>query len=80
MQQNFTILIQGAALERRTFQVNPLLFRVPGPRLAAILDCRTTHGILWVLQETFLNDHLPEKDEPLLSSTIPRIWHPLLRN
>ena len=54
---NFTILKQRAALERLTFPVNPLLFRVPGPCLAAILDCRTIHGILRVLQETFLNDY-----------------------
>ena len=50
------------------------------PCLAAILDCRMTHGMLWVLQETFLNDYLLEKDEPLLSSTIQRIWHPLHKN
>ena len=42
--------------------------------------CRTIHGILWVLQETFLNDHLLEKDEPPLSSTIQRIWHALAKN
>ena len=34
----------------------------------------------WVLQETILNDYLPEKDEPLLSSTIQRIWQLLLYN
>ena len=50
----FTVLNQGAAPERPTFPVNPLLFRVPGPCLAAILDCCTIHGILQVLQETFL--------------------------
>ena len=53
---------------------------VPGPRLAAILDCPTIHGILLVFQETFLNDYLLEKDELLLSSTIQRIWHLLLHN
>ena len=37
------------------------------------------HGILLVLQETFLNDFPPEKDEPLLSLTNQRIWHPLSR-
>ena len=78
--ENFTILKQRAALERPTFPVNTLQFRVPGPCLAAILDCRTIHGILWVLQETFLNDCLLEKDEPPLSSRIQRIWHPLLKN
>ena len=52
----------------------------PEPCLAAILDCRTMHGTLWVLQETFLNDYLLGKDQPLLSSTIQRIWHPLLKN
>ena len=48
MRENFTILKQLAALERPTFtsQVDPLLFRVPEPCLAAILDCRTTHGVL----------------------------------
>ena len=65
-----TILNQGAALERPTFPVNPLLFRIPGPCLAAILDCCTTHRILRVLQETFLNDHLLNQDDPLHSSTI----------
>ena len=52
----------------------------PGPCLASILDCRTMHGILWVPQETLLNVYLLEKDEPLLSSKIQRIWHPLLTN
>ena len=73
-------LKQPATLERPTIPVNPLPTRVPGPCLAAILDCRTIHGILWVLQEAFLNDHLLEKDEPLLSSTIQKTWHPPLRN
>ena len=80
MQENFTILRQRAALELPTFPVNLLLFRFPGPYLAAILDCRTIHGILWVLHETFLTDYVLEKDEPLLSSTIQRIWHPLLKS
>ena len=31
-------------------------------------------------QETFLNDYLLEKDNPLFSSTIQRIRHPLLKN
>ena len=66
----FTILKQRAALERPTFPGNPFLFRVKGPCLSAILECRMIHEMLWVLQETFLNDLLPEKDEPLLSSTI----------
>ena len=76
MRENFTILKQRAALERPTFPINPFL----EPCLAAILDCRMIHGILWVLQETFLNDNLLEEDEPLLSSTIERMWHPLLKN
>ena len=33
-----------------------------------------------VLQETFWNDHLLNKDYPLQSSTIQRIWHHPLRN
>ena len=40
------------------------------PCFAAILDCRMIHGILWVHQETFLNDYLFEKDYSLLSSKI----------
>ena len=43
MRENFAILKQWAALERLTFPVNPLLFRVPEPCHAAILDCRTIH-------------------------------------
>ena len=66
MRENFTILKQLAALEHPTFPANPLLFRVTEPRLAAILGCRTIHGMLWVLQETYLDDLL-EKDESLLS-------------
>ena len=59
MQENFTILGQGAVLERPTFPVNPLLYRVPGPRLAAIPDCRTIQGMVRLIQETFSNDYLP---------------------
>ena len=69
MRESFTILEPLAALERPTFPANPLLFRVPGPRFAAILDCRMIHGILWLLQETFLNCLL-EEDCPLPSSKI----------
>ena len=69
MQENVLILNRRVALERPTFPVNPLLFRVPGPCLIAILDCCTIHGFLRVLQETFLNDHLLKKDDPLQSST-----------
>ena len=68
MRENFTLLKQRAALERPTFPVNTLPLRVPEKCVAAILDCRTIHGILWVLQETLLNDYLLEKDHPLLSS------------
>ena len=77
MQENFTILKQRAALERPTFPANPLLFRVPEPCLAAILDWRMIHGILRIRQETFLNDYLLEKDKLLQSSTVQRIWHTL---
>ena len=80
MQKGIVRKKQRAPPERPTFPVNPLLFRVPGLCLAAILDCRTIHGILWVLQVTFLSDCLLEKDDPLLCSTIPRIRHPLLKN
>ena len=48
-------------------------FRVPEPCVAAILDCHMIHGILWVLQETFLKAHLLEKDHPHLSSKIQGI-------
>ena len=68
----------ASSSERPTFSVNPLLFQVPEQSLAAILDGRMTHGILWVLQATFLNDYLLEKDHPQLSSKIQRIWHHLL--
>ena len=38
------------------------------------------HGMLWVLQETFLNDYLLEKDTPLLSSTHSKnLAHPSLK-
>ena len=49
--REFTILKQRAALDRLTFPVNRSLFRVPEPCLAAILDCRTIHGMFWVHQE-----------------------------
>ena len=77
MRENFTILKQRTALERPTFAANPLLFRVPEQCLAAILDCRMKLGILWVLQETFWNDYVLEKDH---SSKIQRIWDRLLKN
>ena len=80
MRDNLTILKQRATLERPTFPVSPPLFRVPEPCLAAILECRMINGILWVLQETFLDDYQLEKDKLLLSPTIQRIWHPLLKN
>ena len=51
--ENFTILCQGAALERPTFPIRPLLFRVPEPSRAALLDCREIHRIVRVLGETF---------------------------
>ena len=62
MRHNITILT--------TFPVNPPLFRVPEPRLTAFLDCRVIHGILRVLQETFVKDHLLKKDDLLHCSTI----------
>ena len=39
----FTILNQGAALERPTFPIELLLFQVPEPCRAATLDCRVMH-------------------------------------
>ena len=44
MQENFTILNRGAALERPTFPVKPLLVWVPEPFRAAILECRVIHN------------------------------------
>ena len=61
MRENVTILKQRAALDRLTLPVKPLLFRVPEPCPAAILDCRTIHGILGVLQETFF-ERLPARE------------------
>ena len=68
--ENFTILSQGAALERPTFLIKFLRFWVPGPCHAVILDSREIHRIVQVLWETFLNDHLLKKDYLLQSSTI----------
>ena len=65
-QESFPILKQRAA-SGATHVPNQPPHRVPGPCLAAILDCRMIHGTSWVLQETSLNDYLLEKDEPLLS-------------
>ena len=53
MQENFTILNQGAALERPTFLIKLLRFWVPGLRHAAILDCREIYRIVWVLRKRF---------------------------
>ena len=80
MQENFTILNQGPALERPTIPIKLLLFQVPEPCRAAILDCRVIHWILWVLQETLLNDHLLKKDYPPRYWTIQRMWHHPLRD
>ena len=80
MQENFTIVNQGAALERPTFLIKLLRFRVPEPCCAAILDCRVIHWMVRVLQETFLNDRLLKKDCPLRCWTIQRIWHHPLRD
>ena len=43
MQETFTILNQGAAVERPTFPIELPLFLVPEPCRAAILDCLVTH-------------------------------------
>ena len=58
----------------------PLTF--PSPRTVPCRDSGLPHDTrnIRVLQETFLNDHLLQKDALLLSSTIPRIWQPLLKN
>ena len=59
----------------RTFTIlSPVTF----PRCDSGLPSDTLNGK--VLQDTFLNDYLLEKDKPLQSSTIQRIWHPLLWN
>ena len=46
--------------------------------LAAILDCRSIHGIRWVLQETFLKASLLEVNHRQHSRN-QRIWHHLLQ-
>ena len=64
------------------------------PRSQSTLDYSESHShalprfwiaawytdFLWVLQETFLNDYLLEKDHPQLSSQIHGMWHHLLTN
>ena len=67
MQENFTILNEGAALERPTFPIELLLFYVPEPCRCAILDCRVIHWKVRVLEETFFER--PSAQEGL-SSTI----------
>ena len=63
MQENFTILRQRAALDHPTFPANPRIFRVPEECLAAILDCRSIHGIPSVPQDTFF-ESLPGREGP----------------
>ena len=60
---------ETATLEHPTFPANPGIFRAPEVCLAASLDCRLTHGIPWVLHETFLKAYLLEKDHLHLSSS-----------
>ena len=60
----FTILRQREGLEHPTFLVHPWRFRVPEENIGAILDRRLIHGILWVLQETFLKAYRLDKDNP----------------
>ena len=57
-----------------------LLFWVPEPCRVAILDGCVIHWLVRVLKETFLNDHLLNKDDPPQSTAIQRIWHLVLRN
>ena len=59
------LLIQIQSDQTSTFLVSPRTMSC----LAAILDHHTTHGILWVLQETILNEYLHEKDKVPQSST-----------
>ena len=80
MQENYTIVNRRRALDRPTFPVNPLLFWSQDFAALRFLDCREIHRVVWVLWETFLNARLFKKDEPLQSSTIRRIRHPLLKN
>ena len=56
----------------------PWEFRVLEEWLAAILVCRTIHGIRWVHQETFLKIHLLKEDDPQHSSRIQAGWHHFL--
>ena len=60
------------------FLLNPWLFREPEVYIAAILDCRLIHGMLWVLQETFLKAYLLDKIDHQLSSKIQGTWNLLL--
>ena len=78
MQDIFKLLRQRAALEHPTFPANPWIFRVPEVCSAAMLDCRSIHGILWVFQETFLKASLLEKDHAHLSSKTHGIFRRLL--
>ena len=81
MQENFYDPESGSSSgATHVFPSNFDYFWVPEPCRAAILDCRAIHKMVRVLQETFLNDHLFKKDYLLQSSTVPRIWHPPLRN
>ena len=62
MQENFTILNQGAALERPTFPIKLLILSSRTlPRCYSGLPQKYTE--LFELCETFLNDHLFKKDE-----------------
>ena len=66
--------------ERNAAIVSQLLAQSQKPCRAAILDCRVTHKIALVPQETFLNDLLLKKDYPLQSSTTQKFWHHPVRN
>ena len=67
-------------LECPTFPVKPREFRVKNVRLPAILDCRTTHGIGWVLREMFSKIHTVQVGHLHCSSKLQRIWHHHLAN
>ena len=81
MQENFTILRQRAALEHPAFPVNPF-FSSLSPRTMPCCDSGLPHDTRNAMGSSgkFLDDFLLEKDELLLSWTIQRIWHPLLKN
>ena len=59
MPENFTILNEGAALERPTFLIKLLRLWVPGPCRAVILDCRVIHTFVRMVNTLTCKDCRP---------------------